>query len=757
MCTISRQIRDVPKTVESRRFRGDSAGFAALATYNTTAHHLAPVLQEVVITVPPRSPAHRWLAPILGAGLLLWTIAALALVPWIIRSAYAEKSLPFLNALLAGRSVHPVDRYLDAWRNVALKTSLGLVAACVLTFLCVRHWKRISAAFSGRDWRTTSLGAALPVAVWLGWWTGLSNVAYRLRGVGTGSPTQPQIEEVWMAPLLGAVLAGVLGWIVWTLVRRMRGEQTLHAVAGVGLAFFLYSWLRLFGLTIHPLAAMILALGMASQLSRPLVTAGDGFVRLVRRTLPWLAAATVVTAVALAASESLSERGAQRRLGPAPEGAKNVLFLILDTARAKSMSLYGWKRLTTPNIDRLAEGGTVFDFAVAPTSWTLPSHATFFTGLQPQNHGANWAIPLAEEHVTLAEIFGDQGYVTGAFIGNETYATRASGLGQGFQRYEDSSASWLRILRSLPFVAAPIRTVRDWTGRHWTVTRKDAEEVNTQLLDWLDETAETNRPFFAFANYFDVHASFIPRPPFDSLFAPPGGRYWLGDWVQRPDISADEMQQLEISYDRAFAYLDHQIGVLIEELDRRGRLDNTVIVLTSDHGEQFGEHGMINHGNSLYIPSLRVPLVLIDPSGAVPAGGRIAARASLHHLAATILDLAAVPAELPGESLARHWSEEVMDEPILTQVDARSPWWTRRGVIDGPLYYVRNFGGEVPEELYDLDADPEELDNLAVSSQFEGLATELPRMRALLDSLDTGPRAGDLTPTMSTVGGPSVR
>jgi len=685
-------------------------------------------------------PERRFVV-VAGALVAVWTACVLAIGPWLIRSAYAEESLSFLNNLFGGRSIHPVQRYLDAWWAAVPKATIALLAMLAVGYLCVRGRARIRAAFRDDSWSPVTTASALLVAVWLGWWMGLIDISYRLLDVALVQRTKGAgLEDLWLAPILGAVVVGAVGLAVWKVAARVRGASTLQPVAAVGVGFFFYSWLRLFGLGIHPLAAVVLALGLASQLSRPLVTWGDGFVRLVRRTLPWMTAATIVTAVSMGASESLAERRAMAGLGPARDGATNVLLLILDTARAKSMSLYGAERLTTPNIDRLAQEGVVFDWAIAPTPWTLPSHATYFTGLWPHEHGADMATRLGDDFDTLAEVLSEQGYATGGFAANMEFTLRTTGLDQGFHRYRDDSISLGRFVGSLNFVRAPLIRARQLVGIRKGMVRKHAVDVNREFLDWLDGPADSNRPFFAFLNYFDVHAGYEPQAPFDTLFSPAGDRYWIGDeWRVTESFGPTDLEELETSYDEAMAYLDHHIGLLFEELVRRGRLDNTLVVITSDHGEHFGEHGLLSHQNSLYMPVMRVPMVVIDRQGRVPVGARIETPVALRDIAATILDLAELPTRLPGESLARYWREDPPGEPILTQVDNGFGRWSMRGVLYGGWNYVRNYGGDVPEELYGLGDDPDELLNRATDLSVEGLSDRLDRMRVLADSLDTGP------------------
>ena len=403
------------------------------------------------------------------------------------------------------------------------------------------------------------------------------------------------------------------------------------------------------------------------------------------------------------------------------------------------MSLYGYGRNTTPTLDALATRGVTFDRAIAPTPWTLPSHATFFTGLEPHEHAASADLPLGEEFRTVAEALGDGGYATGGFVANLEFTLEGTGIAQGFHRYRDEPLSASRFLASLPFVAWPFNVARRWTGDRTELVRKRADEINQEFLEWLDGPVADDRPFFAFLNYFDVHNDYEPQAPFDTLFSPAGDLYWIsGPWNNAGRYSDAELEQLRTAYDEAFAYLDFEIGNLLAELEQRGRLENTVIIVTSDHGEHFGEHDLLVHLNSLYMPLLHVPLVVVHPAGGIPAGHRVGATVALSDLAATILELSKVDESLPGESLARFWRGEGIEEPVLTRVDYGMQRWTMRGIVDGTWNYIRNYAGPVPEELYDLSVDPWETRNLANDAD-PSVQDLLARLGALVDSLDTGP------------------
>ena len=557
-------------------------------------------------------------------------------------------------------------------------------------------------------------------------------------------------DFVWMAPLaLLAVVATIVA--LFALVGRVwRPDLTRVLALFVSSSVVFLNLLMLVPLAHY--AAAILAAGLGVQVTRVVLRRQDGAARLARRSAPWLVGAFALCGSAMWAS-------LRPEAGPAPGAAAtsgqppNIVLITLDTVRAASLSLYGYTRNTTPRIDRFAERGVVFEQAHTSSPWTLPSHASMFTGRWPHELSADYTSTLDGKYPTLAEYLGAHGYATAGFAANLGYCSAETGLGRGFQHYEDYPRSLGQIASSSTLV----RTVADnfrlraWLQNDEHLNRVSAARQNERALAWLSTHGKT--PFFLFLNYFDAHEPYLPPPPFDRQFGPgrQRGRYSpLRRWLWDPGLGhrplRDEERQEEIdAYDGALAYLDHHVGLLLDELDRRGILDTTIIVITSDHGEEFGEHGVYEHGYSLYRAGVHVPLIVVAHQS--PAVRRVAAPVSLRSLAATIVDLAGLGAgaPFPGYSAARFWrpgsSESTaasVAEPLLSEV-SRAPgqpeWFpTSKGDMKAVAYdgvrYIRN--GDGAEELYDFDSDPAERHNLA-----SGPASRdaLVKIRALLDRL----------------------
>jgi arylsulfatase A-like enzyme len=467
----------------------------------------------------------------------------------------------------------------------------------------------------------------------------------------------------------------------------------------------------------------------------------ERFHRLVQATLPWMAAACVGTAIGLPAWWTWSENRAIAALPKAAQGRQNILLIVWDTVRAKSLGTYGYDRDTSPNLTALGKSGIVFQRAVAPCSWTLPSHASFFTGRWADELSASWNVPLDDTYPTLAEVLNARGYVTAGFVANQFNCSHVRGLRRGFLHYEDFSDLGTEFVLSCEIgrhltESTRFRRLMGWND-FWG--RKSAEAVGRDFLHWLDK--QPDRPFFAFLSYFDAHQRYYAPPPFDGKFGP---RQWREDTafdahprhssLATPDALTPRQRQAEQNaYDGSIAYMDACLGHLLDELNRRGLLDNTLVIVTSDHGEQFGEHGLCEHGNSLYRPVLHVPLVIRTPGGA-PSELQVEQVVSLRDLPATIVDLVGLGdrVEFPGRSLRRYWDGTETEIAQTTPVYAHLQFGDDRekclvAVIADGLHYVRFIDGH--EELFDFFQDPLEARDLSSEPDMQ---SSFSRLRALV-------------------------
>ncbi len=533
-------------------------------------------------------------------------------------------------------------------------------------------------------------------------------------------------DVAWMTPAGYLLLFALPAVVAAPLAGRLRLLPVVRLIAAVGVGLGTMAVVRLLGnQRIHIAAVGLLGLGAGIQAARLVARRPERSLRrLLRGALATGGIALAVGAGSLLVWQWRFVRPRGGAAATAPPGAPNVLLLILDTVRAASMSLYGHERPTTPLLARWGARATVFDHAVSTTSWTLPSHASMFTGRYAPELRAGWMTPLEPGPPTLAEVLRANGYRTGGFIANQIYTDIESGLTRGFDRYRGHPPSLKRVILNTELGQWLRGRSSSFILR--TQPRKSAEVVNREFLDWVG-AVDRGPPFFAFLNYFDAHLPY---------HAPDSVRAMLGV----------DGKNSEERYEIAIRYLDLQVDALLAELDRRGVLRNTLVIVTSDHGEQFGANGLGDHGNSLYVSSLHVPLLVMLP-GRVPENRRISAAVSLRNLPASVLNLAGLAGAsegIPGTPWSRLWQSSEPsaepDAPILSSLEPkrRTPANHRnargelRSLVDGAFHYIRN--GDATEELYAYPVDPDEERNLIDTDQGR---EALERMRAALRRIDS--------------------
>jgi arylsulfatase A-like enzyme len=549
-------------------------------------------------------------------------------------------------------------------------------------------------------------------------------------------------DFIWMAPLSYLVLFAAIGLlpsiaaVAWP--RLGAAWLWMGVYAGIGV----FSLFLPFGQISH-YASLILAAGVGVQVARTARQNAPRWRRRYARGAVALAGVIALTGGGLRLTRALDGARARAALPDADAGAPNVLLIIWDTVRAQNLSVYGYDRATTPGVEAWGGEGAVFEQAVAPAPWTLPSHATMFTGRYPDELGANWYAPLERTPPTLAEVLARRGYATAGFAANSHYTSYDSGLERGFGHYEafrvsfgqTMRSSWLGqllvveriLLRDPPrAVLAALWPPQLQVGPKMNFDRKPAAEVTSSFLRW--ERERGTRPFFAFLNYFDAHLPVAPHPPFTDRLRGSGARADL------------------LLYDGALAMMDAEVTRILDALRQEGTLDNTIVVLTSDHGEMYGEHGLYGHANNMYREVLHVPLAMRYPRR-VPAGVRVGAPVTLRDLPATILDLAGVSgAPLPGRSLAAWWGPAPagVASPVLAEVKAAynvpENYPTRFGpmkaLFTDSLHYILRGDGE--EELFAYRTDPGEAHDLARQDSASLVASRARLRQALADARSNG-------------------
>ncbi len=562
----------------------------------------------------------------------------------------------------------------------------------------------------------------LRVAAWFGIAAGLlESLSHVGRGVFEGLPIRLGLYLVWMPAAANLLFFMLVGLILLPAARRWPGLFTPGRVIGLFGTLAGMAALRAWDGPLGVVTVDIIALGIGVQAGLRLGQRWEWFSRFLRPAAPGLVALLVVTAAAIEVRSRYLEHRLLATLAAPREGTPNVLLLILDTVRAENLSAYGYRLPTTPVLTSLAGTGVRFARAHSTAPWTLPSHASIMTGRWSQELTASWRTPLDSRDSTLAEALAARGYRTGAMVANLSYAARWTGLDRGFAFYGAEEISLAQILRTAAFTAKiyatePFTSLLPPARRHYR--RKTAAEVNAGLLRWLDRTPD--RPFFAFLNYMDAHEPYLPRAPFDTAFAsaayPP-----LPPATQHGPDQGDLPRPIR-PYDQAIAYIDAELGRLLAELERRGLQRNTLIIVTSDHGEEFGEHGIYGHGHALYLPALRVPLIMALP-GRVPEGLVVDAAVSLRDLPATVLDLVdgGGPHPFRGATLARSWRPA--SAPLADTLLVGTGWAPNRpagdptsrgdlqGLITGELTFIRDV--DLSDELYHVGPDSAEQHNLA--------------------------------------------
>ncbi len=433
---------------------------------------------------------------------------------------------------------------------------------------------------------------------------------------------------------------------------------------------------------------------------------------------------------------------------------RNVLVISIDTLRANHLGFHGYARATSPNLDALVARGTVFERAISTSPWTLPSYGTLFTGLEPTRHrvgisarreaafGANHDDPPGDfqslqcETPTLAEAFAAGGWVTGALVSNPFLFT-SSRIDRGF----DSYAGYANRAQA-------------------------GVELATR---WIDRRGDA--PWFLLLHLMDPHSPYTPPEPYDTRFSKLSFRLvakfpMLNEDVRAGDLTQADKDLLVDSYDGEIAYTDAQIGRLLDFLKASGALERTLVVVHSDHGEEFWEHGSFEHGHSLHDEVLHVPLAFVAP-GLVADGLRIPGRTSTVDVYATLLELAGlpIPEGLDGRSRAAAMR---VDRQLEAGLDPRPC------ISEALLYGERELkawsnateklvtDGAERSQLYDIEADPHERKDLASerAARVRELRDELRRrgrsLRALFPEDDAASFGRDARGDLERLGYPGA-
>ncbi|MEC7949008.1 MAG: sulfatase [Myxococcota bacterium] len=410
-----------------------------------------------------------------------------------------------------------------------------------------------------------------------------------------------------------------------------------------------------------------------------------------------------------------------------PPPPPNIVIVTLDTTRADHLGAYGYARARTPNIDELAATGIRFTRAWTVSNNTLPAHVSVLSGLQPQRAGVpRNGHKLPSTTPWVPETMRDAGYETAAFVSASALSARL-GLDRGFDVYDDRF------------------DVKELDQR-----QRHGDDTTDAALAWLDKPRE--KPFFLWVHYFDPHYPYTPPAPYDTLYGagyqgPADGsleyllRVWGRGGKQKIETTAADRQRMIDLYDGEIAWLDVQLGRLFAGIDRDGRGEDTLIVLTADHGESLDEHDyLFDHGEYVYEPSLHIPLIVRPPLRASQPASVVDVAVQNVDVAATALDAAGLSTgALDGRPLLSLIAGAGAAADNRAYAESCRPWQIERRfagwknlhkaqtVREGDLKLIATpFQDRL--ELYDLSSDPGELRNLVAERPGEAS-----RLAALLE------------------------
>jgi arylsulfatase A-like enzyme len=415
--------------------------------------------------------------------------------------------------------------------------------------------------------------------------------------------------------------------------------------------------------------------------------------------MQWLASALIVLALPGGLAAGCSPSGSE---GASPP---NVLLLVIDTVRRDRLGVYGNQPSPSPHIDALARSGVRYDRAMATASWTLPSVASMLTSQLPSNlgiRGARRALP--DDALLLSEVLREHGFRTTAVI-SHSYVSSQWGFDQGFEVFEERNVLGANAITS--------------------------PGVSDDAIAFLESHGERHagEPFFLLVHYFDPHFPYIEHPGFER----PGGGDYRGpihsglEWKKLRALEAslgrtDTAELLRI-YDSEIAFTDHHLGRVLEALDALALAERTLVILASDHGEEFLDHGRLGHGRSLYGELVAVPLVVRYPGSQPGVDER---PASTLDIFPTVLDVVGIETSSPlaGVSLR---APRPPDRPIYSE--------THRGVdlraVRAESFKLIRDGARGSEQLFDLEVDAAEREDLGDRAEFADRKDALRRL--LLD------------------------
>mgnify|MGYP000361127494 CR=1 FL=1 len=637
-----------------------------------------------------------------------------------------------------------------------------------------RHWYVTAILFAGYAATGISLGA-------LG--GGLLAVAARVFRRADAEPDPHKLAQI------AASLTLVLSYTALLLMGQFSGRGMLPLCAGLAVCLLACipprPWRQQLGFLAGPWTSGALlvvvpyvnyeimadrsaiARGAASLLA---VLGLMGVSALIHRAVHWLRQPTPFHQTALlgmgtlavvvmvgAFSKGLDVPG---RLAPANavSGRPNVVLIVLDTVHAGHLSLYGYARNTTPNLKQLAAEATVYEHAASVSDHTLPTHGSLFTGLYPSWHGAHYTPkhskgrPLSGNALTMAELLRDKGYSTMAVVANSHYVGPSFGMDQGFAAFDCRKP----VLAINPFGKRYFlrHAFRRILGRivstgEWYFFTRTSSEINAAAFALLDKARDERTSFFLFVNYMDAHGPYVPTSPYDTLFEGKNPRFSYPNYLDlvrnvfRPgkDLPEHVRRHLISQYDGGIAQADAAIGELVSKLKRMGAYDNTLFIVTADHGEAFGARHLLGHGmGELYSDLTHIPLLIKFPGTAQTQS--VKTPVSQVDVLPTVLDVLGyeTPKNVQGRSL-----RQGSLEPRAVFAEAFPAIGIHvKAILAGDRKLIMHQQDTI--EVFDVVNDPSDSNNL-----YKTGSAEMPALRAALeDWYRSRPRLPDQAPAKVT-------
>ncbi len=450
----------------------------------------------------------------------------------------------------------------------------------------------------------------------------------------------------------------------------------------------------------------------------------------------------------------------------------NVILIVMDTVRADHMSVYGYRRDTTPNLKKLSDESTLFTRAIAASDMTLSTHASIFTGMYARQHGAHYdppehtgGRPLSDNLHTIAEILSEKGYSTMGVVSNHGYLSYKFNMNQGFHYYDQRLPVPFLGIGGIQkhYIIGGVRDILTLFSPPFIFDQwfRNAEEINSKAFTLLDKVKKDNTPFFLFVNYMDAHEPYIPPAPYDTLYSGKLKRFTTARYYSlerevmhfKQQITDKERNHVLSQYDGGIAYIDFNISKLITKLKEDGLYKNTIIIITSDHGEAFGEKNLLGHGVSVYQDQVYVPLIIKYPNANKKCV--VNELVSSVDIMPTILDLVGntLSKELYGQSLLKFESVESRSVISESFPNAKlTKHYTRfdrveRAIFSDSHKLITSTAGK--KEIYDLSVDPNEESNLynstedRVSSNLAGMLDQY--LKDVVPSTSTSPGVDNKT------------